>query len=127
MGRIFTGDALKVLKTLPAGLVQTCITSPPYFGLRDYGVEGQVGVGTFFDCDLRSADLHAQLLSVKQIVFMDRELAGVLSLLDDIADDLDVSRCRILVAGAGRTPLAEIARLEVGLEDDFGRRGAENA
>jgi DNA modification methylase len=44
MDRIITGDALKVLKTLPAGLVQTCVTSPPYFGLRDYGVQGQIGV-----------------------------------------------------------------------------------
>jgi DNA modification methylase len=44
MDRIITGDALKVLKTLPGGLVQTCVTSPPYFGLRDYGVQGQIGV-----------------------------------------------------------------------------------
>jgi len=31
------GDALTVLQSLPAGSVQTCITSPPYWGLRDYG------------------------------------------------------------------------------------------
>lgn len=31
------GDALAVLATLPAGSVQTCVTSPPYLGLRDYG------------------------------------------------------------------------------------------
>jgi DNA modification methylase len=35
--RILEGDCLAVLPTLEAGSVQTCVTSPPYFGLRDYG------------------------------------------------------------------------------------------
>lgn len=43
MDRIFTGDALTILKSLPAECAQTCVTSPPYFGLRDYGVQGQIG------------------------------------------------------------------------------------
>lgn len=34
---IICGDALSVLKTLPDEYIQTCVTSPPYFGLRDYG------------------------------------------------------------------------------------------
>lgn len=38
------GDCVSVLSTLPAGLVDCCVTSPPYFGLRDYGVEGQIGL-----------------------------------------------------------------------------------
>jgi DNA modification methylase len=33
---LLCGDALTVLATLPAASVQTCITSPPYWGLRDY-------------------------------------------------------------------------------------------
>jgi DNA modification methylase len=33
-----------VLKTLDGGIAQTCVTSPPYFGLRDYGVAGQIGL-----------------------------------------------------------------------------------
>lgn len=37
------GDCLDVLATLPSGSVRTCVTSPPYYGLRDYGVEGQIG------------------------------------------------------------------------------------
>lgn len=37
------GDALDVLRTLDAGSVDCCVTSPPYFGLRDYGVDGQIG------------------------------------------------------------------------------------
>lgn len=42
--RILEGDALTVLKTLPDQSVQCCVTSPPYFGLRDYGVAGQLGL-----------------------------------------------------------------------------------
>jgi len=42
--RIIFGDALEVLRTLPSESVDCCCTSPPYWGLRDYGVEGQVGL-----------------------------------------------------------------------------------
>lgn len=41
---IYPGDALQVLKTLEAESVQCCVTSPPYWGLRDYGVFGQIGL-----------------------------------------------------------------------------------
>lgn len=41
---ILLGNCLDTLPTLPAASVQTCITSPPYFGLRDYGVDGQIGL-----------------------------------------------------------------------------------
>jgi len=37
------GDALAVSVTLPSSSVQTIVTSPPYFGLRDYGEDGQIG------------------------------------------------------------------------------------
>lgn len=40
---VLCGDALEVLKTLPDEYVQMCVTSPPYYGLRDYGAEGQIG------------------------------------------------------------------------------------
>lgn len=40
---ILTGDCLQVLPTLPAGVVQCCVTSPPYWGLRDYDHPGQIG------------------------------------------------------------------------------------
>ena len=42
--QIHHGDALEVLRTLPDGIVQTTVTSPPYWGLRDYGVPGQLGL-----------------------------------------------------------------------------------
>jgi DNA modification methylase len=44
MNTILQGDCLAVLKTLPANLVQCCVTSPPYYCLRDYGVAGQIGL-----------------------------------------------------------------------------------
>lgn len=37
------GDASKVLARLKDGSARTCVTSPPYWGLRDYGVRGQLG------------------------------------------------------------------------------------
>jgi len=40
---LFHGDALQVAESLPSASVQTIVTSPPYFGLRDYGADGQMG------------------------------------------------------------------------------------
>ncbi len=41
---IIQGDAIATLRTLPTESVHCAITSPPYFGLRNYGVDGQVGL-----------------------------------------------------------------------------------
>jgi site-specific DNA-methyltransferase (adenine-specific) len=41
---IFEGDALQVLQRMPSNFVQTVISSPPYWGLRDYGIRGQIGL-----------------------------------------------------------------------------------
>lgn len=41
---IYDSDALKGLKKLPDNCVHCCVTSPPYWGLRDYGVDGQLGL-----------------------------------------------------------------------------------
>lgn len=41
---ILQGDCRDVLATLATDSVQCCVTSPPYFGLRDYGVAGQIGL-----------------------------------------------------------------------------------
>jgi len=43
-GEIYLGDTLTVLKSLETGIVQCVITSPPYWGLRDYKVDGQYGL-----------------------------------------------------------------------------------
>lgn len=41
---VIQGDALEVLRTLESESVNCCVTSPPYFGLRDYGIKGQIGL-----------------------------------------------------------------------------------
>lgn len=71
---IITGDCKSILPTLPGGSVQTVITSPPYFGLRDYGTATWVGGdpncehGTVFEngkscalCDAVIEDLQVGL------------------------------------------------------------------
>jgi DNA modification methylase len=42
--KILIGDCRETLKTIPDKTVQCCITSPPYFGLRDYGHDEQIGL-----------------------------------------------------------------------------------
>lgn len=41
---IHTGDALTILKTIEDKSVNCCVTSPPYYMLRDYGIENQIGL-----------------------------------------------------------------------------------
>ena len=42
--RVLIGDCIESMRTLPDKSVQMCVTSPPYYGLRDYGVDGQIGL-----------------------------------------------------------------------------------
>jgi DNA modification methylase len=44
LNKIYQGDALEVLRTFPDEFVNCCVTSPPYYGLRDYGINGQIGL-----------------------------------------------------------------------------------
>ena len=44
MNEIIQGDCIEGMRTLPDQSVNCCVTSPPYFGLRDYGHEGQIGL-----------------------------------------------------------------------------------
>lgn len=44
MSGIMCGDAAEVLRSLPQECVNMCVTSPPYYGLRDYGEDGQIGI-----------------------------------------------------------------------------------
>ena len=41
---VLVGDATERLRELPEQSIHTCVTSPPYFGLRDYGRDGQIGL-----------------------------------------------------------------------------------
>ena len=50
VNKVYSGNSLDVLKTFPDESIDMCITSPPYWGLRDYGTEGQVWGGDD-ECD----------------------------------------------------------------------------
>jgi DNA modification methylase len=41
---LIQGECRKVLQSMEAQSINTCVTSPPYYGLRDYGVDGQIGL-----------------------------------------------------------------------------------
>ena len=41
---IFNRDCFSTLRDMPDDSINCCVTSPPYFGLRDYGVDGQIGL-----------------------------------------------------------------------------------
>lgn len=56
--RILTGDCRELLATLPDASVHCVVTSPPYFGLRDYGVAGQIGL------EATPAEYVAEMVSV---------------------------------------------------------------
>lgn len=42
--KVLIGDCIESMRTLPEQSVNCCVTSPPYFGLRDYGQDGQIGL-----------------------------------------------------------------------------------
>lgn len=44
LDRVIIGDCRETLACVPGGSVQCCVTSPPYWGLRDYGVANQIGL-----------------------------------------------------------------------------------
>ncbi len=44
VNKIYNEDCVVGLKSLPDNCIDCCITSPPYFGLRDYGCDGQIGL-----------------------------------------------------------------------------------
>jgi len=56
--QIIQGDSRRALAKIPDGTFQCCITSPPYWGLRDYGYDGQIGAET------DPADYIADLVSI---------------------------------------------------------------
>lgn len=47
--KIYQGDSSEVLKTLPDESINCVMTSPPYWALRDYGIDGQLGLESTFD------------------------------------------------------------------------------
>ena len=64
--RIICADALDGLAQLETGSVDMCVTSPPYYGLRDYGIDGQIGLE------------HTPELYIDRLVEVFREVRRVL-------------------------------------------------
>lgn len=60
--RIFVGDCREILRSLPDSSVHCCVTSPPYYGLRDYGHPDQIG------SEKSPADYVSEMVSVFQKV-----------------------------------------------------------
>lgn len=56
--KILQGDCRETLRTIPENSVHCCVTSPPYFGLRDYGCDGQIGL------ESTPAEFVAQMVAV---------------------------------------------------------------
>lgn len=69
---LFEGDALTVLRHLPSESARCVVTSPPYWGLRDYGIEEQIGLETTVPQFLNR--LVAILAEVKRVLTSDGTL-----------------------------------------------------
>ncbi len=76
LNKIICGDALTVLKGMPDNLVHCAITSPPYWGLRDYGIEGQLGLEKTPDCGMQGFLRLRSDLSKAEIEFVFQQLQG---------------------------------------------------
>ena len=44
LNKVYLGDAIEIIKQFPDECFDCVVTSPPYYGLRDYGVDGQIGL-----------------------------------------------------------------------------------
>lgn len=69
---ILTGDCRTILPTLPAESVHCCVTSPPYWGLRDFGVAGQIGLEPSLDAYM--AEMVAVFHEVRRVLQRDGTL-----------------------------------------------------
>ena len=75
---ILTGDALEQLRHLPPESVHTCVTSPPYYNLRDYGAAGQIGNEASVEEYLQS--LVSVFREVRRVLRADGTLWGDISI-----------------------------------------------
>lgn len=72
--RILVGDAASLLSSLAAGTVRACVTSPPYWGLRDYSVEREAQIGAEDDLDEYISRLTAVFAEVRRVLADDGTL-----------------------------------------------------
>lgn len=69
---ILIGDALGILKAIPDNTFRCCVTSPPYWGLRDYGIPNQIGAEPELDAYIRN--LVAVFRQVRRVLADDGTL-----------------------------------------------------
>lgn len=69
---IAIGDSRKLLAEMPDGVFQTCVTSPPYWSLRDYNIKGQIGLEETLDAYI--ADLVSIFTEVRRVLREDGTL-----------------------------------------------------
>ncbi len=104
--KILTGDAFEMLKTLPDESVHCCVTSPPYYGLRDYGIDGQLGLEA------------SPLLYVERLVNIFRQVKRVLrsdgTLWLNLGDSYASNGKKINSNGQGKSGLMKDGRPEEG-------------
>lgn len=103
---ILLGDAREQLKTLPDCSVQCCVTSPPYYGLRDYGVAGQIGLEPTPDAYI--AELVAVFREVRRVLRDDGVM--FLNLGDSYARTGGAHNWGSYDGGVGRGPAIERAQ-----------------
>ncbi len=87
INKVYNGNSLEVLKTFPDESINMCITSPPYWGLRDYGTENQIWGGDY-DCEHEWGEVKG----IKAIGRDDKYFGGVVG-----ADGLSGVKKRELV------------------------------
>jgi DNA modification methylase len=108
--KIIKGDCREVLRTLPDESVHCVVTSPPYFGLRDYGVNGQIGLEPSPD------EFTAQ------IVFVFSELRRVLR--KDGTAWLNLGDTYATQGGRGEARMVELGVPSVGAKTVAAARGS---
>jgi site-specific DNA-methyltransferase (adenine-specific) len=98
--KIHVGDCLETLRALPANSVNCAVTSPPYFGLRDYGMDGQIGLEETPD------------QFVARLVAVFREVRRVLTDDGTLWVNIGDSYCSTSSYNAPRTSRGEFGRVE---------------
>jgi DNA modification methylase len=97
--QILKGDCRDVLRTLPDESVHCVVTSPPYFGLRDYGVAGQIGLEP--SPEAFTAELVAVFAELRRVLRKDG--TAWLNLGDSYFNTSPGSGGKCVLAGAWRT------------------------
>lgn len=108
MYQLIQGDCIEVLKTLKAGSVQCCVTSPPYFGLRDYGTGTWEGGDA--ECDHKPASDNSKQAATSTLGGSKRNVGNALSGYRDLCGKCGARRIDNQI-GLEETPEAYVAKL----------------